>query len=142
MRLRSFVAAMVSTAGCAASVAWILYSPQSANVLDGMLVLNPLAQRMQIALLVLTVLTILTFLGSVFTEYISEYLALILLATVSMMFLVSTQNLLVIFLSLELLSLSLYILAAFDKRRARSAEAAIKVLFLRWNICVVFAFRV
>ena len=42
------------------------------------------------------------------------------------MFLVSSQNLLLIFLSLELLSLSLYILAAFNKRSARSAEAALK----------------
>jgi NADH-quinone oxidoreductase subunit N len=125
-RLRSSVAAFLSLAGCAAAIAWILHSPQSANVLDGMLVLNPLAQRMQIALLLLTMLTILTFLGSSFTQHISEYLALILLATVSMMFLVGTQNLLLIFLSLELLSLSLYILTAFDKRSARSAEAALK----------------
>src|ERR1700733_11836423 len=125
-RLRGSVAAFLSLAGCAAAIAWILHSPQSANVLDGMLVLNPLAQRMQIALLLLTMLTILTFLGSSFTQHISEYLALILLATVSMMFLVSTQNLLLIFLSLELLSLSLYILTAFDKHSARSAEAALK----------------
>jgi NADH-quinone oxidoreductase subunit N len=125
-RLRGSVAAFLSLAGCAAAIAWILHSPQSANVLDGMLVLNPLAQRMQIALLLLTMLTILTFLGSSFTQHISEYLALILLATVSMMFLVSTQNLLLIFLSLELLSLSLYILTAFNKRSGRSAEAALK----------------
>jgi NADH-quinone oxidoreductase subunit N len=125
-RLRGSVAAFLSLAGCAAAIAWILHSPQSANVLDGMLVLNPLAQRMQIALLLLTMLTILTFLGSTFTQHISEYLALILLATVSMMFLVSTQNLLLIFLSLELLSLSLYILTAFNKRSGRSAEAALK----------------
>lgn len=125
-RLRGSVGAMLSLAGCAAAVAWILHAPHYANVLDGMLVLNPLAQRMQIALLILTMLTILIFVGSAFTEYVSEYLALILLATVSMMFLVSTQNLLLIFLSLELLSLSLYILAAFDKRSSRSAEAAMK----------------
>jgi NADH-quinone oxidoreductase subunit N len=91
-----------------------------------MLVLNHLTQRMQVALLVLTMLTILTFIGSTFTPHVSEYLALILLATVSMMFLVSTQNLLLIFLSLELLSLSLYILTAFNKHSARSAEAAMK----------------
>jgi NADH-quinone oxidoreductase subunit N len=96
------------------------------NVLDGTLVLNPLVQRVQIALLILTMLTILAFLGSIFTEHVSEYLALILLATVSMMFLVSSQNLLLIFLSIELLSLSLYILAAFDKRSIRSAEASLK----------------
>jgi len=125
-RLRGSVGTMISLAGCAAAVAWILHTPQSANVLDGMLVVNPLAQRMQIALLILTTLTVLTFLGSTFTQYVSEYLALILLATVSMMFLVSTQNLLLIFLSLELLSLSLYILVAFNKRSARSAEAALK----------------
>jgi NADH-quinone oxidoreductase subunit N len=126
MRFRGSVSAVLSLAGCAAAVAWIVHTPQSANVLDGMLVLNPLAQRMQIALLILTMLTILTFIGSTFTQHVSEYLSLVLLATVSMMFLVSTQNLLLIFLSLELLSLSLYILTAFSKRSASSAEAALK----------------
>jgi NADH-quinone oxidoreductase subunit N len=125
-RLRRIVGTTVSVAGCMVSIAWILHSTQTANVLDGTLILNPLAQMMQIVLLVLTILTILTFSGLAFTEYVNEYLALILLATVSMMFLVSTQNLLLIFLSLELLSLSLYVLAAFDKRSARSAEAALK----------------
>jgi NADH-quinone oxidoreductase subunit N len=43
-----------------------------------------------------------------------------------MMFLVGSQDLLVIFISLELLSLSLYILAGFDKRSPRSAEASLK----------------
>jgi NADH-quinone oxidoreductase subunit N len=124
-RLRGFAGAVISIVGCVASVAWILHAPQSVNVLEGTLVLNPLVQRVQIALLVLTMLTILTFLGSVFTEHVSEYLALILFATVSMMFLVSSQNLLLIFLSLELLSLSLYVLAAFDKR-SQSAEAGLK----------------
>jgi NADH-quinone oxidoreductase subunit N len=82
-------------------------------------------------------LAILTFIGSTFTRHVSEYLAVILLATVSMMFLVSTQNLLVIFLSLELLSLSLYILTAFDKRRPRSAEAALKY-FLFGGVSAAF----
>ena len=126
LRLRVSVGAMLSLAGCAAAVAWILHTPQTANVLDGMLVLNPLAQRVQIALLLLTMLTVLIFIGSTFTQHVSEYLALILLATVSTMFLVSTQDLLVIFLSLELLSLSLYILTAFNKRSGQSAEAALK----------------
>jgi NADH-quinone oxidoreductase subunit N len=125
-RLRGSIGAVLSLAGCVAAVAWIQHSPQSANVFDGMLVVNPLAQRMQIALLVLTMITVSLFMGSTFTEHVSEYLALILLATVSMMLLVSTQNLLVIFISLELLSLSLYILTAFNKRSARSAEAALK----------------
>jgi NADH-quinone oxidoreductase subunit N len=125
-RFRGPVGAILSLVGCAAAVGWILHTPQSANVLDGMLALNPLAQRVQVALLILTMLTVLIFIGSTFTQHVSEYLALILLATVSMMFLVTTQNLLLIFLSLELLSLSLYILTAFNKRSVRSAEAALK----------------
>lgn len=125
-RLRGGVAAMLSLAGCTIGVIWILHTPESANVLDGMLVLNPLAQRIQIALLILTMLTVLIFIGSTFTHNVSEYLSLLLFATVSMMFLVSTQNLLLIFLSLELLSLSLYILTAFNKRSTRSAESALK----------------
>jgi NADH-quinone oxidoreductase subunit N len=42
------------------------------------------------------------------------------------MFLVSTSDLLMIFIALELASLSLYILTAFNKRNARSSEAALK----------------
>jgi NADH-quinone oxidoreductase subunit N len=136
-RLRVSVGAMLSLAGCAAGVAWILHTPQYASVLDGMVVLNPLVQRVQIALLILTMLTILIFIGSTFTEHVSEYLALVLLATVSMMFLVSTQNLLLIFLSLELLSLSLYILAAFNKRSTQSGEASLKY-FLFGGISAAF----
>ena len=124
--LRSVIAAVLSVAGCAVAILCIMQMPHSVNVLDGMLVLNSLAQRMQIVLLILTMLTILTFIGPTFTEHISEYLVLILLATVSMMFLVSTQNLLLIFLSFELLSLSLYVMTAYDKRSANSAEAALK----------------
>src|SRR5438034_2510480 len=43
-----------------------------------------------------------------------------------MMFLVGAEELLMIFVSLELISLSLYILTAFNKNNIRSAEAALK----------------
>ena len=102
-----------------------------------MVVLTPLVQRIQIVLLLLSILTILMFMGSAFTRHVCEYLTLMLLATVSVMFLVSTQNLLLIFLSLELLSLSLYVLTAFNKQSGRSAEAAIKY-FLFGGISAAF----
>jgi NADH-quinone oxidoreductase subunit N len=57
---------------------------------------------------------------------VGEFVLLILLATTGMMFLVASQDLLVIFISLELLSLSVYILAGFDKRSPAPAEAALK----------------
>src|ERR1700678_4695074 len=43
-----------------------------------------------------------------------------------MMLLVSTQNLLLIFIAIEFLSLSLYILTAFDTESRPSAEAGLK----------------
>jgi NADH-quinone oxidoreductase subunit N len=47
-------------------------------------------------------------------------------AVTGMMLLVSAEDLLMVFLALEMTSLSLYVLAAFDKRQAKSAEAALK----------------
>jgi len=125
-RVRSMIATLLSVAGCVAAIGWILRAPLTVSFGDGALVLGPVAQHVQIALLALTMLTVLLASGGDFTRHISEYLALMLLATVGMMLLVSTQNLLLIFLALELLSLSLYVLAAFDKRSERSAEAALK----------------
>src|SRR6266446_3554563 len=55
-----------------------------------------------------------------------EYLALVLLATIGLMLLVGSEEFLMIFIGLELLGLSLYVLAAFDKSDVRSAEAGLK----------------
>ena len=91
-----------------------------------MLVVNPLTQLVQIALLVLAILVLLLVDSARFTTHVGEYCALILFATTAMMLLVSTQNLLVIFITIEFLSLSLYILTGFDKESRQSAEAGLK----------------
>lgn len=57
-----------------------------------------------------------------------EYYALICLATLGAMFLVSATEMLTLYLSLELLSVSSFVLVALRKDRARSAEASIKYL--------------
>ena len=88
--------------------------------------LGPITRIVKSALLAMTVCTLLLSLSARFTEHVGEYLALILLATVGMMLLVSSQDLLMVFIALELTSLSLYILAAFNKRNVKSAEAALK----------------
>jgi len=85
-----------------------------------------LTQLVKQAVLLLTVFAAWLSIDSTFTEHVGEYFALLLLATVGMMFMVSSENVLLIFISLELISLSLYILAAFHKRSVRSAEAALK----------------
>jgi NADH-quinone oxidoreductase subunit N len=56
----------------------------------------------------------------------AEYVAILLLATTGFTLMAAAQQLLVAFLALELASLSLYILAGFDKSSPASAEGALK----------------
>jgi NADH-quinone oxidoreductase subunit N len=125
-RVRFAVGGMMASVGCAAAIAWMLVLSEHASAPGGMLVVDPLTQFVKIALLVLTIFTVLISIESNFTEHVGEYLALVLLAAVGMMFLVSAEDILMIFVSLELTSLSLYILTAFNKRDIKSAEAALK----------------
>ena len=126
LRFRLGIGALIAGAGCLAALAWILAMPCAANFAEGMLVVDPLTRLVKVALLVLTILTLIVSVETDFTEHAGEYFALILLATVGMMLLVSAEDVLMIVLALELTSLSLYILAAFNKRNAQSAEAALK----------------
>ena len=125
-RIRFAVAATLASLGCAGAILRILLAPVQANILNGMLIANPVTHLVQIVLLVLAIFTLLISVDSTFTEHVGEFVLLILVATAGMMFLVGSQDLLVIFISLELLSLSLYILAAFNKRSAQAWEAALK----------------
>ncbi|MFN2570613.1 MAG: NADH-quinone oxidoreductase subunit N [Gemmatimonadales bacterium] len=59
-----------------------------------------------------------------------EYFVLLVFATVGMMVMAAGADLMVIFLGLELMSVAVYVLAGFDRRRARSAEAALKYFLL------------
>jgi NADH-quinone oxidoreductase subunit N len=123
---RFAITATLASLGCAAAILSIVLAPAQANLFDGALIANPLTHLIQIALLAITILTLLISINSNFTEHVGEFILLILVATAGMMFLVATQDLLVIFLSLELLSLSLYILTDFSKRSAQASESALK----------------
>jgi NADH-quinone oxidoreductase subunit N len=126
MRFRWIIAGMIGCIGCVAAIGWMLALPQTANVLSGIFVLDPVTQFLKVGLLVLTIFTILISFENDFTIHPGEYLALVLLAAVGMMFLVSSADVLMIFVSLELTSLSLYVLAAFNKRAPQAAEASLK----------------
>ena len=59
-----------------------------------------------------------------------EFYALILFATSGMMLLVASVDMLPVFLGLELMSIPIYVLAGFDRRRLRSNESAIKYFLI------------
>ncbi len=75
-----------------------------------------------------------------------EYYALVLFATAGMMLLAVAGDLIVVFLALELMSLSLYVLAGVFKARLASGEASMKYFllgafassFLLYGIALVF----
>ena len=59
-----------------------------------------------------------------------EYYLLLIFATLGMMLMAAGEDLMVIFLGLELMSVAVYVLAGFDRRNPRSAEAALKYFLL------------
>ncbi len=59
-----------------------------------------------------------------------EYPVLVLIATLGMLMLISAQNLIALYLGLELMSLSLYVVAAFHRDDVRASEAGLKYFVL------------
>jgi NADH-quinone oxidoreductase subunit N len=59
-----------------------------------------------------------------------EYYALLLLSTAGMLLMISTVDLLGVFLGLELMSIPIYVLAGFDRRKLRSNESAMKYFLI------------
>ncbi len=59
-----------------------------------------------------------------------EYSILIVLATLGMMMMISANDLIALYLGLELQSLSLYVIAAFHRDNVRSSEAGLKYFVL------------
>jgi NADH-quinone oxidoreductase subunit N len=63
-------------------------------------------------------------------EQHGEYYSLILFATLGMMFIASSYDLISLYISLELMALTFYVLVAFTKREKKSNEAAMKYFLL------------
>ncbi|HUC85570.1 MAG TPA: NADH-quinone oxidoreductase subunit N [Candidatus Acidoferrales bacterium] len=118
--------AILSLIGCSLAAVFAFAREDHFDLFNGILVMDPRTDSVKVAILGLTIFTILISTSGKFTEHVGEYLSLILLGTIGLMFLVSAEDLLMIFVALELASLALYILTAFNKRNARSSEAALK----------------
>jgi NADH-quinone oxidoreductase subunit N len=78
---------------------------------------------------ILTVLISLKYIQKEDAEY-GEYYSLLLFATAGMMLMASAKDMLILYLGLELMALSTYILAGIKKHDIKSNEAAIKYFLL------------
>jgi NADH-quinone oxidoreductase subunit N len=115
----------VSAAGLLFASSAVLMLPAQATLFNGMLTITPLVSLFKVICLALAFFTVILA-RQLDSPHHGEYLGLLLLATVGLMLLVGSEELLVIFIGLELTGLSLYVMAAFDKTDVRSAEAGLK----------------
>ena len=123
---KSPIVSLVAALGLAVATVAVLKLPPRADLFHGMLVISPLNSLFKIICLVLAFFTVILARQDRRARHQGEYLALILLATVGLLLLVGSEELLMIFIGLELTGLSLYVLTAFDRSDLRSAEAGLK----------------
>ena len=122
---RGFAAAL-SVIGCVAGLVFVHLLGSDGSSLGGMLVLDSLTRIAKMCVLGIAAFAILMAADSDASPHVGEFFALMLTAVIGMSLMVSSENLLMMFVALELASLSLYILVGFDKRCAKSSESALK----------------
>jgi len=116
----------------AAGAALLLGPAGKVAVFHGSFVLDGYARFLKILALTGSAVAILMsteFLGSTGRQKF-EYPILILLSTTGMMALISAADLIALYLGMELMSLSLYVIAAIDRDNVRSTEAGLKYFVL------------
>ena len=122
----SLICSIVATSGLAIAICAVLMLKQNATLFGGMLVITRLTSLFKIICISLALFTVSLARTDRPSRNPSEYLAMLLLATIGLMLLVGSEELLMIFIGLELTGLSLYVMVAFDKTDVRSAEAGLK----------------
>ncbi len=102
------------------------------STFEGMFLSDPFAVFFKVFVLIASALSLL-----ISQEYLErqaiarfEYAVLVLLATLGMMMMVSANDLISLYVGLELQSLSLYVIAAFQRHDLRSTEAGLKYFVL------------
>ena len=115
-----------------AALALVWRRDQSEIVFGGMLAADGFALFFNLLFLLVAGLTLLISIAYIRRTGLEhgEYSALLLFSTLGMMIMASSLDLMTIFLGLETLSISLYILAGFLRDQIRSNEAALKYLLL------------
>jgi NADH-quinone oxidoreductase subunit N len=96
------------------------------NIFYGTLAGDTLTARFNGLVIVLLGLVVGLSMAWSFTEHWGEYFALLLWAGVGMMLLIAAEELLTLFLTLEMMTLCLYLTTAFETQRQRSAEGGLK----------------
>ena len=115
-----------------AFVAVLMLPSERVETMAGSFVVDGFAKFMKALTLIASAGGVILSLDYMRREGISrfEYPILIVLSTIGMMMVISANDLIALYLGLELLSLSSYVIAAFDRDNVRSTEAGLKYFVL------------
>jgi NADH-quinone oxidoreductase subunit N len=124
---------LAGLAGAAVASIWLWTNGTPApDAFNGMIVLDELRLGFTLIFLLVSALTLL--LSTVWAENeqlpAGEFHSLLLFATVGMMLMASGNDLVIIFLGLEILSIATYVLAGFRRTDIRSNESSLKYFIL------------
>ena len=111
---------------------WLIWSPAEGEAFHGAFVMDPFARLMKILVLIGSGVAIAMSVGFARLENFDrfEYPILVVLATLGMLLMVSANDLIALYLGLELQALSLYVVAAINRDSLRSTEAGLKYFVL------------
>jgi NADH-quinone oxidoreductase subunit N len=130
LQTRAAVAVLLGVTGCGVAMGALLLQGDEGLSFEAshelLLTTGGFTALAQVGILVLTALTLMLLIDEDFTRHVGEFVAVVLMAAAGGLLVAAAQDLLVIFVGLELLSLGLYILTAFAKSSGKSAEAALK----------------
>jgi NADH-quinone oxidoreductase subunit N len=115
-----------------AGIRVVLLGGSAATSFSNTLVADPLSEVFQLLVLGAAAIVILSSVDYMRrrTRYLGEFYALIVFATLGAMFLAASNELITIYVAIELTSISQYVLAGFLKGDHRSSEAGMKYLLL------------
>ncbi len=111
---------------------WLVLAPGEGEAYGGAFLLDPFARFMKVVALIGSVTAMIMTVGHARSEQLDrfEFPVLMVLATLGMMLLISANDLLALYLGLELMSLALYVCAAINRDSLRSTESGLKYFVL------------
>jgi NADH-quinone oxidoreductase subunit N len=110
----------------------------------GMVRVDPFAIFLGVVVIIATALGVLLSIAYLRREDLEapEYLALVMLSGTGMLAMTTANNLIAVFVALEVLSIPLYVLSAFDRRRLSSQESGLKYFVLGAFSSAVFLYGI
>jgi NADH-quinone oxidoreductase subunit N len=122
----------ISVALLAAGVLMLAVMDNNGETFDGAFIMDPFARFMKILTLIGSGVAITMSVGYARAEKFEcfEYPILIVLATLGMLMMISANDMISLYLGLELQSLALYVIAAIHRDSVRSTEAGLKYFVL------------